>query len=292
MDLLVPVDFTEITNPLLRIAKTLGEAHKACIYLLHTISPVLYLPYPESFGMSVVDLELLAQLQRAKEAEAKEKLKGLAKFLEPLKVELFVEIGDPAESILEKEKLADLILMGSHRKGLVERILVGSTTEKVVKYTKKPVLIVKGREPESFKNILVCYDFSEHAQRALDFTLDLFSPFNPKFTLLHIEETIELPLIEGLRDVVSQRYREEKLKHLDELRKNLTDRGFSTECIVYEAKSPAEGIRDFLKNRQDVDLVILGSRGLSGLKRVLLGTTSSELIKSLDLPMLIHRSFQ
>lgn len=292
MKLLVPADFTEITNPLLRLAKAIAVAHQAEVYLLHTVSPVLYLPYPESFGMNVVDLELVAELQKKRQEEAREKLTALAEYLKPIKVEILVEVGDPAEAILEKEELADLVLMGSHRKGLVERILVGSTTEKVVKYTKKPVLVLKGKEPEGFKKVLVCYDFSEHAQRALDFALKLLAPFKSHIVLLHVEETIEIPVVENLKDLLSERYREEKLRLLDRLVEDIKAKGFGAEKAVLESTSPVEGIKEYLRKTPDVELVVMGSRGLSGLQRVLLGSTSSNLIRSLDLPMLVHRSVE
>ncbi len=292
MKFLVPVDFTEITNPLLRVVKLFAQAHGAQVHLLHVVSPVLYLPYPESFGMSTVDLELLAELQEKKKEEAKERLKALVEFLKPLEVEVFVEIGDPAETVLEREEAYDLVFMGSHKKGLVERILIGSTAEKVVKYSKKPVFVLKGREPEGIKKVLVGYDLSEHARKALDFAVNLLKPFSPHMILLHVEETIELPVVESIKDVLSEKYREEKVKHIKEIEKWLKEFGFEASSYLLEDRSPADGIRNFLKENPDINMVVLGSRGLSGLKRVLLGSTSSELLKSLDLPLLIHRSLE
>ena len=292
MRFLVPVDFTEITNPLLRIVKAFAQAHSAEVDLLHVVSPVLYLPYPESFGMATIDMSLLAELQERQKEKAKEKLEGLVEFFKPLKVGLYVEVGDPAEVILEKEGSYDLIFVGSHKKGLVQRILIGSTTEKVVKYSHKPFFILKGREPEKISNVLICYDFSEYANKALNFALSLLKPFSPHVFLVHVEETIELPLVEGVKDVLSQRYREEKEKHMKELEGRIRKEGFEAESYILEDRSPADGIRRFLKEKPHMDLVVLGSRGLSGLKRVLLGSTSSELMRSLEMPMLIHRSIE
>ncbi len=289
MKFLVPVDFTEITNPLLRVVKKLAEAHSAHVFLLHCVPPLLYIPYPESFGMSTVDLELLSQLQERKKEEANQRLKGLARFLEPLKVELIVEVGDAGEIILDREALADLVLLGSHKKGLIERILVGSTTEKVLKYSRKPLFILKGKEPEHLSKVLVGYDFSEHAQRALDFTVKLLKPFLGELLILHVEETIEIPVVEGIKDVISQKYKEEKEKHLRKLSDSLSKEGFNVKYFILQSSSPAEGIRDFIKGMEDIELVVLGSRGLSGLKRVLVGSTCAELVRSLDLSILVYK---
>ncbi|MCS6875542.1 MAG: universal stress protein [Aquificaceae bacterium] len=290
MKFLVPVDFTEITNPLLRLLKKLAQAHQADVALLHTVSPPFYFPYPESFGVNTIDLQIMGELQESKKEEAKQKLTGLAEFLKPLKVELLVEVGEPAEAILEREKDYYLIFMGSHKKGLIERILIGSTTEKVVKYSHKPILVLKGKEPQQIKRVLVGYDFSEHARKALDFAITLLKPFSPQLTLLHVEETIELPVVEGIRDVLSEKYKEEKLKHMESLSNKLKEEGLEVDVHMIQDTTPQEGIRDFIREHSEVDMVVLGSRGLSGLKRVLLGSTSSQLLRSVEIPILIHRN--
>ncbi len=289
MKFLVPVDFTEITNPLLRVVKTFAQAHQAEVGLLNVVAPVLYLPHPESFGINTIDLKLFVELQERQKERAKEKLLGLVEFLKPIKVEPLVEVGDAAEVILEKEKDYNLIFIGSHKKGLIERILVGSTTEKVVKYSHKPTFILKGKEPEAIKRVLIAYDFSEHARKAIDFAIKLLKPFSPHFLIVHVEETIEIPLVESIKDNITEKYKEEKLKHLEGLKGLLKDAGFQAEFHIIGDKSPTEGIKGFLKEYPNVDLIVLGNRGLSGLKRVLLGSTCAELIRSLDIPLLVHR---
>lgn len=292
MKFLVPVDFTEITNPLLRLVKNLAEQHKAKVILLHAVSPIVYLPYPESFGMSVIDLELLSDLEKKKESEAKERLKGLADYLKPVESELIVGIGDPAELILEKEVLADIIFMGSHRKGLIEKILVGSTAEKVARYTKRPLLIMKGKEVESFRKVLIAHDLSLHAERAFKLALDLLKPLRSEVTLLHVEETIELPVVANIKDVISEKYMEEKLKYLEGLVEKAREEGLEAKFEVLQEKSPVDGILNYIKANPDYDLLVMGSRGLSSLQRVLLGSTSSEVLRKVDIPILIHRSIE
>ncbi len=292
MNFLVPVDFTEITNPLLRLVKSLAQAHSAKVVLFHVVSPIFYLPYPESFGMSVIDLELLSDLEKKKEEEAKDKLSGLADFLKPLSAETLVDIGDPAELILEKEQSFDLILMASHRKSLIEKILVGSTTEKVARYTKKPLLVLKGKEVENFKKVIIAHDLSKYADLAFEFAIKLLEPFKPQITILHVEETIELPVVANIKDVISERYREEKIKYLESLKEKAQTKGFTAQVKVMQGKSPTEALLEYLKENQDTDLLVMGNRGLSTLQRVLLGSTSWELLRKAELPVLIHRSVQ
>ncbi len=289
MKLLVPVDFSEVVNPLLRTAKLIAQAHKAEITLFHAVSPVFYIPYPESFGMNVVDLQLLSELQKNKLEEARVQLQALADYLKPLHANVSVEVGDPAELVLEKEKDYDLILMAGHRKGLLEKILVGSTTEKVAKYTRKPLLVLKGREVENFSKVCLAYDFSKDSHSAFEFALSFLKPFSSEITVLHVEETIELPLVDHIKDTITEHYQREKQRQLDALVSRAQEEGFRTTHRVITADSPTDGILDFLKT-EVFDMLIVGSRGLSNLQRVLMGSTASELLKRTEIPILIHRS--
>jgi Universal stress protein UspA and related nucleotide-binding proteins len=206
MKFLVPVDFTDITNPLLKLAKFLALKHNASVILLHAVSPLIYLPYPESFGISPIDLSKLAELEAQSIESAKRRLEALRDFLAELSVEVVVDVGEPSEVILAKEEMADLIILGSHSKGLVERILVGSTSERVARYCHKPLLVLKGKAPESFKKVCLTHDLSKHAQSAFEFFLNLVPPEEDgKLTLLHVEETIELPMVDALTEGLVKR---------------------------------------------------------------------------------------
>lgn len=288
MKLLVGVDFTEVTNPLIRTAKIIAQAHNAQITVINAVSPVLYIPCPENLGMNLVDLNLISKMQEDKLQEAKTKLQALKAYLEPIDTHTVAEVGDPAEVLLAKEAEADMLLLAAHKKSLVEKIFIGSTTEKVAKYTKKPLLVLKGKEIESIKRVCIAYDFSEHSHQAFKFSLEFLKPFSPQVTIIHIEETIQLPIVDSIKDAITQRYKQEKMRHLQNLIQELGEAHMDASYVIQASDSPTKGIMNFV-NKQDPDLVILGSRGLSSLQRVLMGSTTSDLLRNLHLPILIHR---
>lgn len=289
MKFLVPVDFTDITNPLLKVAKFLALKHNASVILLHAVSPVIYLPYPESFGITPIDLSKLAELEAKSIESAKKRLEALRDFLAELPVEVVVDVGEPSEVILAKEEMADLIILGSHSKGLVERILVGSTSERVARYCHKPLLTLKGKAPESFKKVCLTHDLSKHAQSAFEFFLNLVPPEEDgKLTLLHVEETIELPMVDALTEGLTKKIEEEKINYLNSLLERAKEKGWKAELVVKKHSNTADGIVEFIKEG-DYDLLVMGSRGLSGLKRVLLGSTSSQVLRRAEMPILIHK---
>jgi len=289
MKFLVPVDFTDITNPLLRVAKGLALKHSAQIILLHAVSPLVYLPYPESFGVSPIDLSQLAELESKNIEKAKEKLSALKEFLSPLSVEILADVGDPAEVILSKENFADLIILGSHSRGLIEKILIGSTSEKVVTYSHKPVLVVKGKVADSFSNVCVAHDLSRYAQEAFEFFLSLIpAEDGAKLTILHVEETVDIPIVDAITQKINQQIAQEKVKYFNGLLEKAKERGWNAELIIEKYSNVPDGIIQFLKQR-NYDLLVMGSRGLSGLRRVILGSTSSSVVKKVEIPVLIYK---
>jgi nucleotide-binding universal stress UspA family protein len=289
MKFLVPVDFTDITNPLLKVAKLLALKHNASVILLHAVSPVIYLPYPESFGVSPIDLSKLAELEAKSIESAKKHLEALRDFLAELPVDIVVDVGEPSEVILAKGEMADLIILGSHSKGLVERILIGSTSERVANYCHKPLLILKGKAPEGFKKVCLAHDLSKHAQSAFEFFLNLVPPEEDgRLTLLHVEETIELPMVDALTEGLTKKIEEEKVNYLNSLVERANEKGWKAELVVKKHSNTADGIVEFIKEG-DYDLLVMGSRGLSGLKRVLLGSTSSQVLRRVEVPILIYK---
>ncbi|WP_457601250.1 universal stress protein [Hydrogenivirga sp.] len=291
MKVLVPVDFSDITNVVLRVVKSIVQAHGGEVVLFHAVSPAIYIPYPESLTVDVIDIKVLQEIEETKKKEAEEKLKGLADFLKPVASKLVVDVGDPRDLVLEAEEREnpDLLVIGSHKKGLVEKILIGSTAEKIVKHAKKPVLVIKGSEPTFTRKVLIAYDFSKTAEKTLGFALKFLKPFKVSIEILHIDEPIDIPVIEKIGRAIYEKYREEKRNYVDKLKERVSSEGFEVSASFVSGRNPAEAIVEHVKADPDVELVVMGSRGLSGLKRILLGSTSSEVFKKVDIPILIYK---
>ncbi len=289
MKILAPVDFTDVTNSQIRLVKEIALKHKAQVVLFHAVSPPLKALYPETF-VGVVNPATLEEIEKELIKTAREKMEGLRDFLSGLDVDLKVEVGDPREKILEIEEKEgiDLVIMGSHSKTLIEKVLVGSTAQKVVRYGTKPVLVVKGKDPNLSGKVLIAYDLSEVSLKALKFGLKLLKPFLPQVYLLHVDQKIELSMVEDLRERLEEDLKKERERHLKEVLSQIQEEGFKGELLLEKGVSPAQVIVDKAKET-GADLIVMGSRGLSGLKRVLLGSTSSEVIDRSPIPILIFK---
>lgn len=144
MEILVCVDFSESTEPVLNRAKELAQATSAKLWILHVADPepafVGFDAGPQTVRDAVSDefhkehrlVQELAEKMRAAHLEAT-----------PLMVQ-----GATAETIIrEAAKLgADMIVVGSHGKGALRQLVVGSVSEGVIRKAECPVLVVPTRQ--------------------------------------------------------------------------------------------------------------------------------------------------
>lgn len=144
--IVVPTDFSAATRGAVAWARTLAGCYGADITLLHVCEPQ-YMPY--QYGAAPVTAHsprLADQLDQAR--ASLERYAGEVAEIDP-KWEREVASGRPASEIVHftEQGRADLIVMASHGLTGVERLLLGSKAEEVVRTARVPVLTVRGAEP-------------------------------------------------------------------------------------------------------------------------------------------------
>jgi len=170
-NILYATDLTKNSAYAFRYAINSAQKHDAQIYILHVLQK---LSPSEEANIAVYVYSYLPHLQLEKIRQEKknelinrinkrlgefadQELKDDPEMLKRLASILVVD-GDPADEILEKaeELNCDLIVMGTHGKGLISHTFLGSVSEKVLHRTRKPVFIVpipKGDIDISFRDI-------------------------------------------------------------------------------------------------------------------------------------------
>jgi nucleotide-binding universal stress UspA family protein len=147
--ILVPIDFSEHSKRTVSYATKTASRHNSTIYLLHVfqIPDYVVTPYARRRQNSA---EVQSHVDAA-EQEARENLEAFAQELSVrgIKVKPFLRVGYPFDEIvlMAKHFDVDLIIIGSHGRGGLSRLLVGSTAERVVEHAPCPVLVVKGSRP-------------------------------------------------------------------------------------------------------------------------------------------------
>ena len=158
-NILVPVDFSAATPPVLALAQTLGNAFNARIHLIHVreiaplpATPLTYsaLGMPEMVPAPVP--EVLTQPAVPNEEEEKKLEQWRSEFARAgLEVALHKATGGVVDEIVRSgdEVKADAIIMGRHGHGAMYNLLVGSTTEGVLKRARCPVVLLPSSEAQS-----------------------------------------------------------------------------------------------------------------------------------------------
>lgn len=141
----------------------------------------------------------------------------------------------------------------------------------------------------SFQNILVPTDFSPDADVALEYAIDLAKPANAAIHLLHV---YHFPTYSSAGLDIAYAYPvdllEEVRKHaaarVEEIQKELRARGVTVESEIIEG-SPALKIVECAE-REKADLIVMGTRGLTGLKHVALGSVAERTLRLAPCPVL------
>ncbi len=140
--ILVPTDFSDPAAAALRYGRALAEEFGSTLYLMHIVPE----PYVYPWGTEVSTLPLVDLLAQS-ETQASERLKALADDTGALsgRIKTATAIGTPVDRILQyqADEGIDLIVMGTHGRGAVGHLLLGSVAERIVRRSPVPVLTVK-----------------------------------------------------------------------------------------------------------------------------------------------------
>ena len=139
----------------------------------------------------------------------------------------------------------------------------------------------------SFRKILVPVDFSDHSERALETARELAKAFDSKLLLLHCYQVSPgaiSPYGIVLPEGFDREVREAAARRLDEWRDKAAADGVDVEARL-SSTFPSMGIVD-AATEEKVDLVVMGTRGLSGLKHVLLGSVAERVLRTAHCPVL------
>jgi nucleotide-binding universal stress UspA family protein len=141
--ILVPTDFSEPARAALTLATTFAREFGSRLYLLHVVPE----PYAYPWGTELSTLPMNDILAQSEEASRQQLAKLAADSGLPAdRVDVRAVVGTPVDqvlSLIEDEKI-DLVVLGTHGRGLVGHLLLGSVAERVVRRSPVPVLSVHG----------------------------------------------------------------------------------------------------------------------------------------------------
>ncbi len=296
--LLVPTDFSPASDRAVEQAAELARASKAEVHLMHKI--VYPPPNPPTDLLDRLDDAarfeyVLKDVIERPEREAQEGLEVRQKNLENQGIRVTAHLersGDVYERIenaVESLK-PDLLVIGTHGRGGVRKWLMGSVAEKTLRHASVNVLTLHDDSPVAraeggIGEMLVATDFSDGARRALEAARRLAATFDGAICLLHVLETRFAPRRGHEAPAVLEVSRELRAQAEQALENELTS---DKETSVLADGDVVREI-DRAARERNASLVVVGSHGLSGVRRVLLGSVAERVARFCHLPVLIVR---
>ncbi|MFB6232589.1 MAG: universal stress protein [Salinibacter sp.] len=189
----------------------------------------------------------------------------------------------------------DLVLMGTHGRKGVDRLLSGSVAEEVVRQAPCPVFTVpaydEGQLESQIARILVPVDLSEQSTLVADHAAGLSEVYNAPVDLLHVVEEAAFPAAYGVDPLVSSRpdVQERAREALEALAEQMD--GLSESVNVHLlAGYAARDIVDFAV-QQESDLIVMATHGRTGLQRFLIGSVAEKVVRRAPCPVFTVKSF-
>jgi nucleotide-binding universal stress UspA family protein len=298
---LAATDFSEPAAAAVAWARNLARRHGATLHLVHAaylFDPALPGQEASPAAGPAMPTDLVQAVLRAAAVRIDPLARELAE--DGLEVTTHVDAGAPSAVILEVARHVDADLLVVATRGLTgfRRLLMGSTAERVIRESDRPVLAVHetdGAAARPVRHVLVPTDFSRDARLALEGAVRVCGLGQGSTVhLLHVFDLppeldlYEIPALSALYQRNRDAVRAELEREMSSLAGELGDTGIEIVTEVREGRA-AEEIVDRAAEL-GVDLVAMGTHGRSGLGRLVLGSVARRVVQHAPCPVLTVRA--
>lgn len=282
--ILVPIDFPPVCDRALKQAVAIAARSGAELHVVHV--QVLYW---EKYGWAAIpNLEELENdvpnLCRSDLDEV------VANISTPVIREVVRDVKEaPAIVHYAEAHKIDLIAMDTHARKGISRLFLGSVTSGVLHQSPASVIVVGPDfeiHEDHYRRVLAPVDFSESSIAALQQAATIASQHDAELIVLHVVDSPQAVPYAGVVES-PEVFRERAVRALDDLlgatdlskqpTRRLVVMGFPSEQITTQARE------------LDVDLIVMGTVGASGLRRLLLGSTTERVLRDAPCAVLAHR---
>ena len=293
---LVPVDFSPRSELAVKYAHALAQKAGATLELLFVAEPA---PFYSGLEHSPLVLDSqqwvrAAQQQLRKEA-ARLKASGVETRVAVRKGKAFAEICAHA-----KERKADLIVISTRGYSGLERVLMGSTTEQVVRRAPCAVLVLRldaraggvRREPHGaiphLRRVLAPVDFSELSRPALAYAVALARTFGSRLTVFHTSLSVPPPRrLAAFAQELELGALQQAQHDLTALVKEIVPDSLPADSQVAAGLPGREILRAAARTK--ADLIVMATQGRRGLERWFMGSTAEQTLRYAPCPVLVVR---
>jgi nucleotide-binding universal stress UspA family protein len=277
-NILAGIDFERHTEHVLAYASLFAENFQASVHLLHVID---YLVTPPVYLDQYIEEEKRVAEKRFETMKQELSASGI-------KVNAGVTVGRLQVSFeaAVKKTDADMLILG-----FASHALRRSSSEKLIKGLQMPMLVVRGEKAEAayrgkvqITKILCPTDFSEMSKKALHISRELARVFSSGIDVMHVLPESVMKKMEALENkdrAMKDVYEQEKSRFAE----FLSASSLETTGIMDQGE-PHKKIVTLAKEK-DIDLIVMGARGLGLIKGMLIGSVTDAVLKSSPCPVLV-----
>jgi nucleotide-binding universal stress UspA family protein len=286
--ILVATDFSPAAELAQRLAVDLARGFEAELHVVH-VQVLLDDPHLEEKHQ--LELDRLVESSGLRRREAMEIPASETEV--PIHTHLVRGLS-ASEAVVETavDLKCDLIVMGTHGRRGFTHLLLGSVAEHVVRTARMPVLTVRPDSavpPAGIRRILVPHDFSDHSTTAVGVAAAWARDLSAEVTLLHAVEPIVYPefyAVDLLPDEMIDRLRKRSEEALERAAERHVE-GVDVNVKVVVGRAGDTIVAEAATHNHE--LVVMGTRGLSGLEHLLLGSVAENVLRRCALPLLAVR---
>ena len=275
---LVAYDRSDMSQEALKRAISVARQKTAQLIVIHIIEPLfVQSPYAKSADEDTIRAEIIKQVDRLNTDIQVEYM-------------LFIESGKAADliTLTAKKTQADLLVIGSNGKDDLRSQHFGSTTLKVIQQTHIPVLVVKNKVQTIYQHMIAPTNLSNYSKESILFANTLFTKPTRKY--LYAFETVnKLQAMtyqfsdeeaEGLRQIKTSNAKIALERFVDEV-------GGGEMAFIDYSASINEDLLEYIK-KDNIDLLVLGSKGVGNLNSFVFGSTASFLVHNTPTDVLVY----
>ena len=285
--ILCPIDFSEFSVKAYDYAQSLAWRYRATLLLEHvteSLTPMYpYYAFPNAY------VEISQELRTHAEQQLQEFAKTHTRH--GVQAECSVHEGAAANVILDLAEVqaVSLIVMGTHGLRGIDRVLLGSVADKILRKAHCPVLAVRKPAHDLVtqagvldvippQRILCCTDFSDQSEQSVEYAVSLATEYGGELTFLHVLEDLA-----GSADIEN-----EIAKAMQSLEKRIspeTRRNCKVKTLV-RIGNPYQQILELAVESQ-TDLIVMGVRGRNALDVAVFGSTTYRVVQLGPCPVLV-----
>jgi nucleotide-binding universal stress UspA family protein len=279
--ILVATDFSELGRAAVTAALELARAWNARVDVLHVFT---LSAQPDASGYTAKQMKQHEDNARADLSRVADEVAAAGQLGEAL-----LRMGPAADGVLlaADERAADLIVVGSHGRSGLARLVLGSTAENVLRRAKVPVLIVKQGQEVPTRAIGVAVDLSVESAHVVATGFELAQALGGRVHLLHAYAAVVVPNEFGAGNIPHERLHDRARESVLDLAAPYQRLPTMGKCVV-ELGDPTTVILELTEDLE-LDLLVLGTEGRHGLSRMVVGSVAESVLRQTRVPVLIAK---